>query len=269
MSEQSRSAEDIIKNQEHDCTWFDPVEMLYERLRMLDKNDNAFAAPQCLQTCLEKQNADMQNNAFPLPLLLSNSPRPQRQTLQLQCLGLNEAPESYDTNDDAKDIDDIISISGDIASATTVDADMAVILKGTGERLGDQVAFEVWRWDGGGCACCGGEHVDEFEDEEAGECATKVANTGSRCQYLCDHERGSKDLRGEKSHVGTADMGIRNLCVESADGDEHDGAHECTEDVLDNDDAKVRKIGAATREDHDCKLSKGSSNESAHECPAP
>ena len=124
-----------------------------------------------------KTNANMQNNAFRLPLLLSNPPRSQRQTLQLQCLGLNKAPKSHYTNDNAKYIDNIISISGDIASTASVDTDMAIVLEGAGEGLGDQVAFEVGWWDGSGCACCGSEHVDEFEDEEAGECAAEVANT--------------------------------------------------------------------------------------------
>lgn len=77
------------------------------------------------------------------------------------------------------------------------------------------------------------------------------------------------DLRSEQSHVGTADVRIGNLCVESADGDEHDGAHECAEDMLDNDDAEVRKISATAGEDHDGELSKGSSNQSAYKCPTP
>jgi hypothetical protein len=64
-------------------------------------------------------------------------------------------------------------------------------------------------------------------------------------------------------------MGISNFCVESADGDEHDGAHEGTEDVLDDDDAKIGKVGTAAGEDHDSKLSKCSSDEAAHECPTP
>lgn len=112
-------------------------------------------------------------------LLLSNPPRPQRQTLQLQCLGLDEAPESDYANNDTKYIHNVISVSGDIASATSIDADMAVVLEGAGKGFGDQVTFEVGRWDGGGCACCSGEHVDEFENEEAGECAAEVANTKS------------------------------------------------------------------------------------------
>jgi hypothetical protein len=126
---------------------------------------------------ISKKTAHMQNTTS-LQLLLSNPPSPQRQALQMQSLGLNKAPESNYTNDNTKHIDNIISISSNTAGTTSIDTDMAVILKGAGERFGDQIAFEVWRGDGGRCACCSGEHVDEFEDEEAGECAAEVANTG-------------------------------------------------------------------------------------------
>jgi hypothetical protein len=112
-----------------------------------------------------------------LDLLLSGSPSSQRQALQLQCLGLDEAPESDYTNDDAKHVDDVVAISGDVASSTSVDADMAVVLESAGEGLSDQIALEVGRWDRGGCACCSSEHVDKLQDEEARECAAKVANT--------------------------------------------------------------------------------------------
>jgi len=64
-------------------------------------------------------------------------------------------------------------------------------------------------------------------------------------------------------------MGISNLCVESADGNKHDSAHEGAEDVLDNNDAEVWKIGTTAGEDHDRELSKSSSDESANECPTP
>ena len=64
-------------------------------------------------------------------------------------------------------------------------------------------------------------------------------------------------------------MRVGNLCVESADGDEHDGAHECAEDVLDNDNAEIWEVSTPTREDHNGELSKSSSNQSAHECPTP
>jgi len=64
-------------------------------------------------------------------------------------------------------------------------------------------------------------------------------------------------------------MGISNLCVESADGDEHDCAHEGTEDVLDNDNTEIGQVSTATGEDHDRELSKGSSDESANKRPTP
>jgi len=100
----------------------------------------------------------------------------------LQCLRLNKAPESHYTNYDAKNIDNVVSISGDIASSASVDTDMTVVLESAGEGLGDEVALEVGRWDGGGCACCSCEHVDELEDEEAREGATEVTNTArERC----------------------------------------------------------------------------------------
>jgi hypothetical protein len=111
-------------------------------------------------------------------LLFSNSPRSQRQTLQLQCLGLDKAPESYYTDDNAEHIDNIISIGSDAAGSAAVHANMAIVLESAGEGFGDKITLEVGRGDGGRCACCSGEHVDEFEDEEAGECAAEVANTG-------------------------------------------------------------------------------------------
>ena len=103
----------------------------------------------------------------------------------MQCLRLNKAPESHYTNNDAKDVDNIISISGDIAGTASVDTDMAVILESAGEGLGDQVALEVRRWNGGGCACCCSEHVDELENKEAREGAAKVANTREIGVSIC------------------------------------------------------------------------------------
>jgi hypothetical protein len=217
---------------------------------------------------ISKKTAHMQNTTS-LQLLLSNPPSPQRQALQMQSLRLDKAPECNYTDNNTKHIDNIISISSNTASTASINTDMAVILQSARERFGDEIAFEVRRGDGGRCACCGGEHVDEFEDEEAGECAAEVANTGRAwSQYMRKSVR-RKDLRGEESHVGTADMRIGNLCVESADGDEHDGAHEGTEDVLDDDDAEVWEVSAAAGEDHDSELSKCCSNQAAHECPTP
>jgi hypothetical protein len=95
----------------------------------------------------------------------------------LQCLGLDEAPESHYTDDDAKHVDNVISIGSDTAGSAAVHANMAIVLEGAREGFGDKVTLEVGRRDGGRCACCSGEHVDELEDEEAGECAAEVANT--------------------------------------------------------------------------------------------
>jgi hypothetical protein len=144
---------------------------------MLDKNKNAFAAPQVYKDMSIKKCTYAKQCLTSLDLLLSNSPCPQRQALQLQCLGLDEAPEGDYTNDDAKHIDDVIAISGNVASTAAIDADMAVILKGAGEGLGDQITLKVGRWDRGRCARCSSEHVDKLQDKEARERAAKVANT--------------------------------------------------------------------------------------------
>ena len=60
-------------------------------------------------------------------LLLGNPPSSQRQALQLQCLGLDETPESDNADDDAKYIDDVVTIGGDVAGTASVSADMAVV----------------------------------------------------------------------------------------------------------------------------------------------
>ena len=80
-------------------------------------------------------------------LLLSNPPSSQRQTLQLQSLGFDETPESDNADDDAKHVDDVIAIGGDVAGAASVDADVAVVFESAGKGFGDEVAFEVGRGD--------------------------------------------------------------------------------------------------------------------------
>jgi hypothetical protein len=99
----------------------------------------------------------------------------------VQSLGLDKAPESHYTNDDAEYVYNVIAIGGDVASSTSIDANVAVIFEGAREGLGDQVALEVGRWDGSGCTSCSCEHVDEFEDEEAGESAAEVGDAVSYC----------------------------------------------------------------------------------------
>ena len=77
------------------------------------------------------------------------------------------------------------------------------------------------------------------------------------------------NIRSKKSHVGATNRRVGNLCVESADGDEHDGAHESTEDMLNDDGKQVRSRGAACWEGHDHELCENSGCQPAHECPAP
>lgn len=50
-----------------------------------------------------------------------------------------------------------------------------------GESLRYQGAFQVGGRSGGGKAGCAGEGVDEAEDEEAGEGAAEVGDSGVRC----------------------------------------------------------------------------------------
>lgn len=145
---------------------------------------------------------------------------------------------------------------------------MTVVLEGAGEWFGDQVTLEVGRWDGSGNTGGGCEHVDEFEDEEARECAAEVGNAGRAVSVGC-MKRRNENLRGEEGHVGAADVRIGNLCVESAYGDEHDGAHESTEDVLNDNDAEIGQVGATAGEDHDGELGEGCSDQSTNKRPTP
>ena len=57
--------------------------------------------------------------------------------------------------------------------------------------------------------------------------------------------------------------------MESADGDEHDGAHESTENMLDDDGKQVRSRGAACWEGHDHELCEDGGGQSADKCPTP
>jgi hypothetical protein len=57
--------------------------------------------------------------------------------------------------------------------------------------------------------------------------------------------------------------------MESADGDEHDGAHESAENVLDDNSKQIRGSGAACWEGHDHDLREDSGRQPADECPAP
>lgn len=88
---------------------------------------------------------------------------------------MNEAPESDGSNDNANDIGIVVAISGDVASSTTVDATVFFDFKNTGEWSGDRCDIRFEGADiGSRDACCLGEDVDEFEEEEFRECAAKV-----------------------------------------------------------------------------------------------
>lgn len=125
-----------------------------------------------------------------------------------------------------------------------------------------------------GGAIEGGVHVAEvnmstnLRMKKRGKVPPRLDTLRAVVSILNQMSKGA-DLRSEESHVGTANVRVGDLCVESADGNEHDGAHECAEDVLDDNDAEVWKISTTAGEDHDGKLSKSSCNQSAHECPTP
>lgn len=73
-----------------------------------------------------------------------------------------------------------------MAGAAAVDAAILLWLEGTGKcrcNEGALQGFGGWG-DGWGKTCCLGEHVDEFEDEDAGECSTQVGDAGDRLAIM-------------------------------------------------------------------------------------
>ena len=68
----------------------------------------------------------------------------------------------------------------DLAVSSAVDAAVFLRLERAAEGLRNQVAFEAGGCVGRGDARGGGEEVDEFEHEEARECAAEVAYTMNR-----------------------------------------------------------------------------------------
>lgn len=108
---------------------------------------------------------------------------------------------------------------------------MFLSLQHTAEGVGNERSFEFvlgWRrcwWYAGS----GGEYVDEFENEEARECTAKVGNTTKLVSFM--RLGGKINLRCKESHISATDDRICNLCVECACRNEHDGAHECGEDM--------------------------------------
>lgn len=106
----------------------------------------------------------------------SNAPRPQRQSLNPHNRGLDVPPESNHSNEYAQNIHNVVSIPRDRVETAAVSAPVLVRLASAHKRLGDWCAFEEvgFGWVRGWKACCGGEHVDGFEDEVARECAAEV-----------------------------------------------------------------------------------------------
>jgi len=77
-------------------------------------------------------------------------------------------------------------------------------------------------------------------------------------------------VRGQKRHVCATDLGVRDLCMEGRDCDEHDRAGERGEDVLGDDDEKVPALDhAVLGEDVHRDLGQNRGDEAANEAPHP
>lgn len=65
-----------------------------------------------------------------------------------------------------------------MAGTAAVDAAVLLWLDCAGERGRDEGTFERFGgWsDGWGKTCCYCEHVDEFEDKDAGECSSQIGD---------------------------------------------------------------------------------------------
>ena len=113
---------------------------------------------------------------------MTQSPRSERQSLQFQGGRLDKGPEGHGSYDHTQDVGDVVAIPSDIAGSAAVDTAFLVCFQSAGEGGRDKGVFEGvggrWRcrrYAGGFC-----EEVDEFEDEEARECAAEVGHAGSR-----------------------------------------------------------------------------------------
>lgn len=108
-------------------------------------------------------------------------PRPQRQPLQPHRGRPDIQYKSDNANDHTHHIGDVIPIPLDDTNPRAIDATVLLGLGHAGEGGGDEIAFEGLEILGGfqrRITCGGSEGVDEFEDEEAGECAAQVGNAG-------------------------------------------------------------------------------------------
>lgn len=106
-------------------------------------------------------------------------PRPQRQGLQPHCGRSDVQYKSDNTNDHTHHVGDVIPVPLDDTNPRAVNATVLLGFGHAGEGGGDEIAFEGLEILGGfqrRIARRGRKGVDEFEDEEAGECAAQVGN---------------------------------------------------------------------------------------------
>lgn len=113
----------------------------------------------------------------------SQPPRAQRQSLQFLCGRIDKHHKGDRTNQHAEHVGHIVSVTFDLARTAAVDTAVLFWLEGAGECSSDEGILErAGRgsdcWGKTGCDC---EEVDEFEDEDAGECSAQVADTGVGC----------------------------------------------------------------------------------------
>ena len=106
-------------------------------------------------------------------------PRPQRQRLQPHRGRSDVQYKSNHADDHTHYIGDVIPIPLDDTNARAVNATVLLGLGHAGEGGGDEIALkglEILGGFEGWITRRGREGVDEFEDEEAGECAAQVGN---------------------------------------------------------------------------------------------
>lgn len=119
------------------------------------------------------------------------SPRSQRQTLQLGGSRLDEHEESNRADEHAQHVGDVIPVTADLTDAATVNTAVLLGLEGAGKGRGDEGVFQSvgGRSDGGWDAGGLGEEVDELEDEVAGEGTTQVGDAKLNWLALRKEER--------------------------------------------------------------------------------
>lgn len=111
--------------------------------------------------------------ASPLsPSIITQSPRSQRQRLNSHNGRFNKPPKRDCTHNNAYHIRNIIPIRRNIAEAAAIVTAMFICLECTGKGLSNEIPFQRSRFGNRfrRFTRCHSEHVDEFEDEEAGEC---------------------------------------------------------------------------------------------------